>query len=94
MTNRRDRPREVLGASWAAVGRDGLAESVRAGKDSEWSKSAVAIDAMLSFADSELERAVQIADTGVTRCLQKVDGRGATDARWIRDAIRAMKETE
>lgn len=80
---RHDRAREVLAASWAAVGRDGLAESIRAGKDSEWSKSAVAIDAMLAFADAELERA---AEEDAWLC---------KDSRTMIDtprAIRAMKE--
>lgn len=87
---RRDRAREVLARAYEAAGYGDEATAFRAGM---WTcHDHPALAAILAFADAELERAVDIADTGVTRCLQKVDGRGLNDAKWIRDAIRAMKE--
>lgn len=45
-----DKAREVLAATWDKRGRLGLGCTIRRGADSEWSKSDVAIEAMLAFA--------------------------------------------
>lgn len=45
------RAREVLAGVWVRHGRKELAETIRKGRDDEWSKAGVAIEAMLAFAD-------------------------------------------
>lgn len=65
------RPREVLAKCWRDEGRPELADTIAAGKDSEWSKSAVAIKAMLAFA-APLETAARTLIAKLDECAPHV----------------------
>lgn len=52
--------REVLAECWRKSGRPDLADTIAKGTDSEWTKSAVAIQAMIAFAGTRPAAAVDI----------------------------------